>query len=159
MPSRQTLGGCMRSTALRYGVAIVLATCLAAPAAPQPTPSSPDQDCATAPGAGWLKADSEVWSKFICLGRDAQLRDKPDFATYPEKSGGRRYFVIESHFFAAWSGSMTILNNRSRAGVPMFCGRHTCGIRKRSMSALIPEADMCGATVHVCFRPIAEIRE
>jgi hypothetical protein len=28
------------------------------------------------------------------------LCDKPDFTTYPEKSGGRRYFVTESHFLA-----------------------------------------------------------
>ena len=34
--------------------------------------------------------------------------------------------------------------------------KQTCAVHKL-MSALPPKADMCGATAHVCFVPIADI--
>jgi hypothetical protein len=34
--------------------------------------------------------------------------------------------------------------------------KHTSALHK-GMSALPPKADMCGATAHVCFGPIADI--
>jgi hypothetical protein len=39
---------------------------------------------------------------------------------------------------------------------PIATAKADC--RKTVMSALHPKADMCGATAHVCFGPIADIR-
>jgi hypothetical protein len=92
------------------------------------------------------------------------LCDKTDFATYPEKSSGRCYFVIESHFFAAWSGSSLFDDpvKKRRSAAAFQCSLadiSTCRGHPKEADVRFNPGSMCGAPAHVCLGPVAEIRE